>query len=89
MCIIEIADRARKYGYIYWISTNDDEMSQLLGRKSQIKVNFNRSDIGLKKIDWANRRISVGYRQTRDLPKDVKNFQLSLSKDGTLEVRAI
>lgn len=89
MCVIEIADRARKYGYIYWNSVQDDEMAQLLGRKSQVKVTFNKTDIGIKRIDWANRRISVGYRQTQDLAKDIKNFQLSLLKDGSLEVKAV
>jgi hypothetical protein len=83
---IEITDRARKYGYLYWTAPMDAEIKSFFGSIQKIDVWFNDSFLGIKNIDFTYRRISIGWKQTRALPKSNKNFVLSLDGQNNLRV---
>jgi hypothetical protein len=80
MVEIEITDRAKKFGYVFWKRKHDQDMSRLLGKRIAVDVIFRNADHGKKIIDWKNRRISIGYRWTRSLDKSMKIFVLNMSK---------
>ena len=83
---IPISNRARQWGYVFWPKENDDEMKRLLGKKNEVEVRFDDSSLGSKKVDWTHRRISVGWKRTRNLPSSVKVFRLSMLSDGRLKI---
>jgi len=87
MVEIEISDRARKYGYIFWPRKQDKEMSNLLGRRDAVSVVFLNAEHGRKNIDWKHRRISIGYRWTQSLSASKTTFLLELSKANKLEIQ--
>ncbi len=87
MVEIEITERARKYGYVFWKTHQDGDMSVLLGKRDRVDVVFMKADHGNKKIDWKNRRISVGWRWTRSLTESKKIFVLKMSKSNKLEIK--
>jgi hypothetical protein len=84
--LIPLGDRARKYGYIYWPYKMDEEVKSFLGETSTVNLVFNGAPHGEKNIDWKYRRISVGARWTRDLPKTLSCFVLTLKEHNTLNV---
>ena len=83
---IEITKRAREYGYIFWPKNRDGEISSFLGDLQNVNLIFNGEKLGEKNVDWKNRRISVGYKNTRILPKDIKSYSLVLDKPNKLKV---
>ena len=86
---IPIPNRARKYGYVIWHKADDRGMHQLLKDTKRVEVVFEGELLGMKRIDWKGRRISVGYDQTRPLPEDITHYSLTRSKDGRLKVSCV
>ena len=83
---VPITNRIRKYGYIYWIKEQDDEVKRFLRNVDKIKIWFENSYLGEKKIDWKYRRISIGWSKTRSLPEDARELQLRRRTDGAVMV---
>lgn len=86
---IEITNRARKYGYIFWKKSADEEMRALLNDTSKIKLWFNKSYLGKKNVDWKHRRISLGWKQTRKLESRLKTFSMKLNEKNNLVIICI
>lgn len=86
---IEISNRARKYGYVIWSIRQDEEMLGLLGDLPTVQLYFDGSDRGIKKVDRKTRRISIGYKWTRQIPESKKSFILSLTAPNTLNVTSL
>jgi hypothetical protein len=84
---LEITDRARQYGYVFWKHHQDEAMAGLLGKRSVVDVVFMNAHHGKKNIDWQHRRISLGWRWTRALPESDKVFVLKMSKSNKLEIQ--
>ena len=87
MVEVAITDRARKYGYVFWPIALDEEMSKLLGKRDAVDVVFMNAEHGKKNIDWRYRRISIGWRWTRSLPKSKNVFVLRMSNPNKLEIQ--
>jgi len=87
MVEVEITERARRYGYVFWKIRQDEEMAALLGKREAVDVTFMNAEHGKKKIDWKYRRISIGWRWTRSLPESKKVFILKFSKSNRLEIQ--
>jgi len=73
---IPITERARKYGYVIWRKSQDEEVRALLGEADSIDLCGDIDQRG-KNVDWKQRRVSITYRFTRSLPKTAKRFRLS------------
>ena len=87
MVEVEITDRARKWGYLIWKSSQDNDIASLLGAdRVTIEVTFMDVARGMKKIDWKYRRISLGSNLTRNIPASNKIFTLKLSSPSKLEI---
>ena len=84
---IPISERARRWGYVFWTKKMDKEVRPFLNKHQRIDVWFDDSKLGLKNIDYENRRISVGYKLTRPLPAEISTFVLSLDKKGVLKIK--
>lgn len=82
---IKIADRARKYGYVFWTKELDSEVKSFFGDRATVEVDFEGAALGKKNIDWKNRRISIGWRWTRRLLRSKKVFRMTF--DGRSSVR--
>jgi hypothetical protein len=86
----EITNRARTYGYLIWPKELDDVVEKLFPPNAQeIEVFLNQRFLGPKRIDRKYRRISLGYKFTRALPEAQTIFQVSVSKDGKLNIKTI
>jgi hypothetical protein len=85
--IVPISEPARRYGYVYWPVKMDEKLRQLLRKRESVDVVFEEKAIGEKRIDWQHRRISVGWKQTRALAKELKAFRLTIGSDGRLRIR--
>jgi hypothetical protein len=83
---IDITDRARQYGYIIWPKKHEADVRATLGERDFVRVHFNGTDLGKKRVDWKYRRISVGPSQTRTLSPDLSAFRLSAGPADTLQV---
>ena len=81
---IPISKRARKYGYIIWPKSKDDEFRSLLSGEETVTIVFGNADLGKKEVDWKYRRISVGPTQTRQLSLEATSFQLISSAHGRI-----
>ncbi|MCC3862529.1 hypothetical protein [Pseudemcibacter aquimaris] len=62
MIEIRIAERAIKYGYIYWTKKDDDKVTAEFDAVKEAEVLVNGISLGVKKIDYRYRRISIGVR---------------------------
>lgn len=71
----------RKYGYFKWTRTSDKEIHELFKGKESANFFFNGISIGQKKIDYKNRRISIGWKHTRALSNSC--ISLKLEKKGS------
>ena len=76
--IIPISKRAKEYGYVIWHRTQDAEVKTLLSDKTSFRVFLQGSDRGQKNVDWNNRRISLGYKWTRQIPDNLENDPLKV-----------
>ena len=83
---LPLLERARKYGYVIWRKENDFQMSQLLGEMNKLEVVINESSIGVKNIDWKNKRIPITYTITRALPESISTITLRLDSTKRLIV---
>lgn len=83
---VPFTQRARKYGYLYWPSELDEEIKGLLGARKSLGVWLDKSYLGVKRIDWEYRRISLGWSRTRTQPSSAATFRINLNSDGTLKV---
>lgn len=83
---IPILERSRKFGYIYWKADQDEGVKKFLGDADKIKLWVWDSFIGNRRIDWKNRRISIGYSRTREIGHGISAFQLIQRKDGSIKV---
>lgn len=83
---IPITDRSRRYGYIYWSAKNDSLVGEFLKNRQSARLTFQGADHGLKNIDYKYRRISVGWKWTRQLPQSLEDFVLSWKDNRTLDV---
>ena len=83
---IPFTDRCRKYGYIYWSRREDDSLRDLLGNRQEVDVLLGDVHLGLKRIDWGFRRISLGWSHTRSQPPSIAAFCLTLRRNGSLRV---
>jgi hypothetical protein len=86
---LPISYRSRKYGYIYWLKKNDEAVREFFGKVQSVRVLLYGHPLGLKRIDWKHRRISLGWKQTRSLAKDLTEFHLSFNSDGTVSVKCL
>lgn len=86
---IAISERAKKFGYVFWTKRNDLAVEKFLKKVEAVEVWFNDSRLGKKKVDWRHRRISVGYKQTREMPDGAKVFSLKFSNNATLKIETI
>ena len=80
--IVPISDRARKYGYMIWPKSADQDVQALMSEIQKVKVSFNGSDLGEKRVDWKHRRISIGPSQTRSVSETAKSFRVEFSGHG-------
>jgi hypothetical protein len=85
--ILPLINRARKWGYIIWKKTDEDNIKSLIGGKKNIEVLVNEKSIGNKSIDWKYRRIGITYTLTRALPKTVTKIELSIDAYHRLNVK--
>lgn len=76
--IIPISKRAKEYGYVIWHKGQDSMVRALLADKQRFRVFLQGSDRGEKNVDWAHRRISIGYKWTRQLPENATNYHLEV-----------
>lgn len=83
--LLPITNTARKYGYIIW-SKKNTEFAEMLKGLDYVDVYFNGLNIGKKKIDWKHNRISIGYKFTRALPDNVKNYSITIENKSILRV---
>jgi hypothetical protein len=83
---IPITERARKYGYIFWPAALDEKMQEFFQDVSTVNLVFQGAEHGEKNVDWAHRRISIGWRWTRNLPHDVSDFVLTWKDKKTVSV---
>lgn len=86
---IEISERARRFGYIFWSKKNDEAVEKFLRKTEAVEVWFNDSRLGKKRVDWRHRRISIGYKQTRDMPVGASVFCLKFANNMTLKIETI
>jgi len=86
---LAISPRARRYGYVYWRKLDDQAMRGLLGDRDDVTVVFGEFLLGEKRIDWAHRRISLGWKQTRPIKKSLKVFALTIRRDGRLSIQSL
>ena len=87
---IPIKNRSRKYGYVFWVKSQDDEMKRLLTATAlTIPVTLNKMFLGEKSIDWKFRRISIGYKFTRSLAPQLTTFHLKMKRDRTLTIETM
>lgn len=78
---VPITKSGRKFGYIIWSRKNNAEFEQMLGGLEAIDIYLNGFFLGKKKIDWKYYRISMGYKFTRALPPEVKNYILNFENN--------
>ena len=83
---LNISDRARKYGYIFWKRENDFDIYELLGKREKIDIILDGKNLGTKKIDRKNRRISITMNITRRFPPDKENMILTIDNKNRLNV---
>lgn len=83
---IPISERARRYGYVIWPKSQDDEVKKLIPDQEIIVVSFDNRDLGKKRVDWKYRRISVGSSHTRTLGKEISDFELRSPTSGCLQI---
>ena len=83
---LTITERSRKYGYVIWPKSVDDNVRRVLGNSERMTVILDGQTLGEKNIDWKHRRISVGPKQTRNLSSEAAFFRLQKISTGTLEI---
>ena len=83
---IQISERSREYGYVFWDKKSDELVDKFLDQKEVVEVWFKNSYLGKKKIDRKYRRISIGYRNTRALPLQYTKFILEIDQSGALKI---
>lgn len=83
---IPISERSRKYGYLYWPFRMDEEVKKFFEDASTVHLVFNGTPHGEKNIDWKYRRISIGARWTRTLPKSLATFVLTWKDTNTINI---
>ena len=83
---LELTSTARKYGYITWRSDQDHDVHSLLGAAEDAELILPNGNQSRKRIDWKNRRISVGYSLTRSLSPAAISIKLLKRPDGRLQV---
>jgi hypothetical protein len=83
---IPITKRARTYGYIIWRKRHTEEMSRLIGKCEVVDLAIGNTQQKGKRIDRKQRRISLGYRLTRSLSRDLKFFRIEMLKPGNLRI---
>jgi len=86
---LALSNRSRRYGYIYWRKKDDQSVRSLLGSSQELQLILNGHPLGRKRVDWKNRRISLGWKQTRNLDKTMKVLRLLIDRDGSLSVRCL
>lgn len=87
---LEITNRARTYGYLIWTKRQDAEVARLFSvHRDVVQVYLNDTFLGVKRIDWKFRRISLGYKYTRSLPDSARYFDIMVGKDGRLVVKSV
>jgi hypothetical protein len=84
--VLPFSKRAFKYGYIFWKKSQDDLVQKFFGDITTVKIWFNNSYLGEKKVDWKYRRISLGYSKTRRLSDKLTEFVLTHKKDSSIKV---
>ena len=84
---VPITNRARQYGYFIWPAKQDEEIKRVFRGVSKIDVWFESSYLGEKNIDWRNRRVSLGPRQTRSVAPESSVYLLTRRKDGSFGIK--
>ena len=78
-----ITPRARRFGYVIWPRKQGSLVRDLVGEeRSVIRVYFNGTGLGEKRVDWRNCRISVGKTNTSAVPLTSTSFVLEFSDDA-------
>ena len=89
MITFPISKSARQFGYIIWPPSFNKDFEKELKNAEKVTIVFNGLNIGEKRIDWKYRRISIGYKFTRALPEQVKNFEIEILPNNIIKVRCI
>lgn len=84
---LPLSERTRKYGYVYWKKALDDDVLRLLADFDTVHVILDGLYIGEKKLDFKNRRFSIGPGKSKLIPSDATVLKLSLLKNGKLNIR--
>ena len=84
---IPILPRSKKFGYVIWKRKQDFDVKSCLKDIENADVVFDGEQLGNKRVDWKYRRISLGWRQTREIPSSKKEFTVSLNKEGKLIIK--
>lgn len=87
--MIPILERSKKFGYIIWKKDKDFDMRAYFKDIQEVEVFFEGKNIGKKRIDWKNRRISIGWANTRKISSDKKEYKVALWKEGKLSIKCL
>lgn len=83
---VTIPDRTRKFGYLYWRERQDIDAKTFFGTKTSVPVVLGGLFIGMKSVDFAFRRISLGPNKVRAIPKTATELRLRFNNEGALEI---
>ncbi len=83
---IPILGRSRKYAYLYWNSLHDDAVQKFFGNKTKGGFWFCGRFLGEKNIDIRHRRVYIGTKVMKQIPRDASEFVLILKKDGRIMI---
>ena len=87
MLVLPILKWSRKYGYISWKVSYNEEMKKLLKKSSKVNVFFQNFNLGWKNVDWKYRRISIGSMWTKKLPTNLCEYVLNYEDKNILKVK--
>ena len=83
---IPFSDTGRKYGYIIWPRGQHEQLRSFLGAVDAVTLLLPGDVRKCQRIDWARRRISVGYSMTRALSLDTRTIHLKTLEPGCIAV---
>jgi hypothetical protein len=83
---LPLTNTGRKYGYIIWPKSRDEEIRTLLGDGHDLAIMLPSGRRRRGAVDWKHHRISIGYSVTRSLTQGTERVRLRLLPDGRLEI---
>ena len=83
---LPIQNRARRFGYVFWLSTMDETTKSFFAGATSVLLWYNQNCIGVKAIDYEHRRISIGYKYTRTIELSCNYYVLSMNDDNNVYI---